>query len=437
MSSAPHVLYVVWGFPPCRGSGVHRALATANAFAANGWRVTVLTAERDTFERLTGADPSLEKHVDSSVSVVRIPFRWPAQETEIGRFSRFRVTLPGPWRRLRSRLDRVPFPESGYGPWRRPLTEAARAVHAHDPVDLVVATANPNVTFAAAHALWRRHRVPYIMDYRDAWSLDVFDGGRLTSPRSRAARLEKAYLAGAREVWFVNEPIRAWHAREHPRLASAMHVVANGWDPTILDRTGPPRRPAPGEPLTFGYLGTVSAKVPLAELLEGWTEALDGGLVPPGSRLRIAGHLGFFAVARADMLAAIERAGDAVDYVGPVPKTEVSAFYRDVDATVLALGRGRYVTSGKVFEYLAAGKPIVSVHHPENAATEVLRGYPLWAAVDDVTPEAIAVALGAGARLAVSTTDAHRDEARSFAERYRRDLQFQPRLAALREAVTR
>ena len=45
----PRLLYVAWGFPPCRGSGVYRALATANAFAAGGWDVTVLTVEREVF----------------------------------------------------------------------------------------------------------------------------------------------------------------------------------------------------------------------------------------------------------------------------------------------------------------------------------------------------------------------------------------------------
>ncbi len=47
--SQPHVLYVAWGFPPSRGGGVYRALATANGFARAGFRVTVLTATRETF----------------------------------------------------------------------------------------------------------------------------------------------------------------------------------------------------------------------------------------------------------------------------------------------------------------------------------------------------------------------------------------------------
>ena len=35
---------------------------SANAFAANGWKVTVLTADREIWLRYTGADLSLELH---------------------------------------------------------------------------------------------------------------------------------------------------------------------------------------------------------------------------------------------------------------------------------------------------------------------------------------------------------------------------------------
>ncbi len=90
-----HVLYVAWGFPPCRGGGVYRALATANAFAQRGARVSVLTADRETFERFTGTDPSLEERIHPGVSVHRVPFDWPAVETDVRRWSTYRALAAG------------------------------------------------------------------------------------------------------------------------------------------------------------------------------------------------------------------------------------------------------------------------------------------------------------------------------------------------------
>jgi NAD(P)-dependent dehydrogenase (short-subunit alcohol dehydrogenase family) len=66
-------------------------MATANAFARDGWDVTVLTIERDLWERRTGADPALEKRVDPRVRVERIPFDWPVLEDDLSRWPSLRA----------------------------------------------------------------------------------------------------------------------------------------------------------------------------------------------------------------------------------------------------------------------------------------------------------------------------------------------------------
>ncbi len=437
MTNAPHLLYIAWGFPPSRAGGVYRALATVNAFAAQGWRVTVLTADRETYARYTGADVSLEAQVAPGVDVVRVPFQWPAQDTDVRRYSWLRVALPPLWVRVRRALDQVRFPEPSYGPWLPPLLEAATAIHRRTPVDLTIATANPHVTFAAAHGLQRRHGVPFVMDYRDAWRLDVFTGVETKSRGSRVGRAEARMIAAAREVWFVNEPIRAWHAEQDPAHANAMHVVANGWDPTLLDF--PVQRAAvAGRGLRYAYLGTVTPKVPLAEVLDGWRLALAEGAIPAGSTLTIGGHLGYFAVPQGRLSDLVSGAADdGVSYVGPVAKAAVGAFYEDADVLVLALGSGRYVTSGKVYEYVAAGRPIVAVHDEHNATTSVLADHPLVARVDAVDAASVATALAEGARMAHESTPDDDARVQALAQSYRRDHQLTPRITALTEGLVR
>ncbi|WP_211239666.1 glycosyltransferase [Jiangella gansuensis] len=432
----PHLLYVAWGFPPCRGGGVYRALATANRFAEQGWRVTVLTAERDTFIRFTGADPTLEERVDPRVQVVRVPFDWPIHEANLRNWSRFRATRPKAWAKLRSRRDQLPFPEVGYGPWRGTIEAAAERIHAADPVDLVVATANPHVAFTAAWKLHRKHRVPYVMDYRDAWLLDVFSGERLHDESSRAAKWERKLVESAHEVWFVNDPIRDWHRDLYPAHAGKMHTVANGFDPELAPAMHD-RGPVGDRPLVFGYIGTVSPKVPLKEFVDGWQLARSGSTELDGAEAHIHGYLGYYAQPRADMLATINTAAaDGVSYQGPVGKTEIGKVYDGLDVQLLILGAGRYVTSGKVFEYLATGLPVVSVHDPINAASDVLRGHPLWFPVADLEPESVARALTDAAHAARTADEQTRRQAREFGARFRRDLQLDPRIAALRSAVT-
>ncbi len=430
------MLFVVWGFPPCRGSGVYRALATANGFAENGWDVTVLTCEREVFFRYTGADPALEPLVDPRINVVRVPFAWPALDADVSHYSPFRALTPRLWAKSRVRRDVVPFPERGYGPWRGQLEQAAERIHQASPVDLTVYTANPNVTGTAAWYLHSRHAVPYVIDYRDAWSLNVFTGARVVKPNSRAGRWERRLMASAREVWFVNEPLRAWHAEVYPATGDRMHVVSNGYDAEFAPEPAG-AAPDPADGLTFGYLGTVAGQVPLVPFVEGWRLARKRSDLMARSRAEFHGYLGHYQAPNPVMQSAIESAADVdVSYAGPVSKTRVRQVYAGFDVCLLVLGTGRYVTSGKVFEYLATGLPVVSVHDPGNAASDVLREYPLWFPIADLTPEAIADALIAASDAAVTVTAETRQAAVTYAEQFRRDRQLQPRVTALRDGLS-
>jgi glycosyltransferase involved in cell wall biosynthesis len=257
-SNSPHLLYVAWGYPPCRGGGVYRALATANAFAENGWRVTVLTANRETFTMGTGIDSTLEAQIHPSIAVVRVPFTSGAYQTDIREWSPLRAYAPELWNGYRALKDRRSFPEATYGGWRTPLEEAALRIHRANPVDLTIGTANPHVDFAPGHRLHRDFGVPYIIDYRDAWQLDVFSGKRLSAPGSAVDRWEHDLVENAHEIWFVNEPIRAWHAEYYPKQAERMHVVANGYDATMT-QFSPEVRPDREAGIVLGYIGTISS----------------------------------------------------------------------------------------------------------------------------------------------------------------------------------
>ncbi len=439
----PHLLYVAWGFPPSRTGGVHRALATANAFAVDGWRVSVITAPREVFRDVTGSDEALERLVDDRVDVVRVPFSWPAQATDLREFSALRVLAPRLWATTRVRRDLRHFPEVGYGPWRERIEAAAREIHRRNPVDVSMATTNPQVSIAPCHDLFRRERVPYVVDFRDAWTFHTYSGTRTRSGDSAAGRWEALAIGEAAEVWFVNEPLRRWHAQTYPQSAGRMHVVMNGYDRDLPPPT--PHQERVGEqgrrpPLTFGYLGTMTPIVPLRELVEGWR--LGRGALPDlaGARAELHGYLGYYATPDPALAAIVDdAAGSAMSYCGPVSKTEVAATYARFDALVLALGGGEYVTSGKVFEYASTGLPVVSVLTPGNDAARVLASYPRWHPAADLSPASIADALASAAADAMAGDGAEQARraaaAQEAARAFRRDSQLAPRIAALRESA--
>lgn len=431
-SSRPHLLYVAWGFPPCRGSGVYRAWATANAFAEAGWDVTVITVPREVFTLSTGVDESLERTVDPRIEIVRVPFESGAFQNDLRRWSWLRANAPELWNVVNARREQRAFPERTYGSWRPAIEAAALEVHARHPVDLVLGTANPHVDFTPGLRLHRDHGVPYVMDYRDAWQLDVFSGARIVAPDSDAARWERELVESAHAVWFVNEPILRWHADLYPDAAERFRVVANGYDSPPEHGGG-----STGEGLVFGYLGTISAAVPIDRLVEGWKLARSRSPLLAGSRIELWGHLNHAGTPNEAVTRLMGGfAENGIAYHGPVPKHEVARVYSRFDALLLVLGTGKYVTSGKVYEYAATGLPIVSVHDPGNAASDVLRDAPAWFPVTSIdSPEAIADALIAGAERARAQTESERDAAREWARQFQRAGQLGPQIEALRGFV--
>jgi glycosyltransferase involved in cell wall biosynthesis len=88
---------------------------------------------------------------------------------------------------------------------------------------------------------------------------------------------------------------------------------------------------------------------------------------------------------------------DRVELIPHVPRRDSLRLQRDSEALLLLIpeagGRGRGVLSGKVFEYLAAERPVLAVVPPDGAAAQLLRetGAGVVAAPDDV--DAIRAAL--------------------------------------------
>jgi glycosyltransferase involved in cell wall biosynthesis len=418
-------LYLSFFFPPSRASGVYRGRATANHLVAKGWDVTVFAAPlRFLYEAIGSVDEELASTVDGRIRVVRPGFSQFPWQHDLRRFGRFRATMPVLARRLHMWGQAHVFPEP-YGSWG--LSAVARAVrmHARRRFDVVVATGNPFASFAAAWLFHKLTGVPYVVDYRDSWTLNLFTDGPAFPDDHPAWRWERRVLSQAAGVVFVNEALRGWHAARYPRVADKMMVVPNGWDADLMR---PPAGPAahPGGPLRFGYLGTLTRAQPVEELAAAFRLARRHPDLAD-AQLDIHGHLGFFRNSPAELMTRLGLPGDdpaggdeGIVYRGPVSKTEVGAVYGDSDVLVFLAGGGRYVTSGKIFEYMAAGRPIVSVHTPDIAATEVLAGYPLWFTAHSLDPDEIAQTMIAAGKAARDLTPDQHAAAVDYAGTYAR-----------------
>jgi glycosyltransferase involved in cell wall biosynthesis len=429
----PRLLYLAFYFPPSRASGVYRARATANHFAAAGWDVTVFAAPLPFLYNVVGSvDEKLLETVDPRVTVERPSlnlYRW---EHELREMTWFRGTMPVLAKRLYEWREEKQFPEP-YVSWAR--SAIGRAVRRRR-FDAVLATGNPFAAFAAAWAIGRLSRVPYVLDYRDSWTLDLFTDERAFPPGHPAWAWESRVIGRSAATVFVNDALRSWHAQRYPRAADRMLVVPNGWDPDLLSLQ--PVQPGHAGPLRFGYLGTVTSKQPVEEMVAAFEQARTHPDLAD-AELNVHGHLGFFRHSHTSFLQRLgvsEGPDNGIRLRGPVSKTDVSTVYASSDVLVFLAGGGRYVTSGKIFEYMATGLPIVSVHAPDIAAREVLRDYPLWFTADSLDVDQLAQSFISAGKAARDADPAVRAAARSYGARFQRDTLLEPLERRLRSLVS-
>lgn len=433
----PHLIYLAVGFPPAVKSCAFRMRETANLFAEAGWDVTAVTIHDEGWEREFGVDSSLSVGVHPRIRVVKLPLSREDLEPDIRTYSEFRARQPRKWLSELRHREVESFPEIVFGSWRVALEEGVLAVHAERPADLMLVSPAPNAGLASAWRLWSEHGVPYAVDYRDAWSLNVLTGEEAFPVGSRAGEWERRVIEHATAVWCVNDAISGFYRDRYADVADRIRTVQNGFDALVVPNQT--RRPDRERGVTFGYVGTANFPADiLTPLVEGWRTARATDPLLERSRLVFRGHFGAGLARGATRHVAMISTGaaDGVSYEGPVPKRDLANVYANCDALVLILAGGRYVTAGKTYEYVASGLPIMSVHAERHGATEILGDYPLW--VPPPVPldaDNVAESFVATARLVIETTDNRRTVAADYGRSYERRAMLRPAVRALAEAV--
>lgn len=420
--SRGRLLYLAFWFPPSRASGVYRALGTTQAFVDAGWEVTIVTADIEYFSEVIGStDESLLAAIPAGVDVRRVPMPRPRQAPNYPLRNWIKSTFPSFWallRKLRGRLDRKSVDHASglvepYSSWIEPACAEGKRVSVDDGIDHILATGNPYASFEVAARLAEDLSVPYTIDFRDPWTIVSYTEKKADLPKS-VRDAEARIVAGAHACVHVNEPLARAYSGLYPESTGKMKVVENGYDPQSVRS---PIGPYEGGPIRAGMLGTVTDLWPMDEVVQGWAQARES--LPPGSELVLGGHLGYFARSKAGIESGFPEEASGFRYVGPVPKADVAAFYESLDIIIVPIPGGRLVTSGKIYEAVAQGVPVVAVQADGGDGRRIADGYSLGTSTAPRASE-IASRIEDAARLRMGLTSESVAQARQETGRYER-----------------
>jgi glycosyltransferase involved in cell wall biosynthesis len=365
------ILLVTMYFPPAGGGGVQRPLKFATHLPALGIETHVLAPDDP---KWLHSDPGLAPPTQAWIHRARYlgPRARRLADDLHGRGGLDRIST-----QARSLSRRVLVPDENVAWNLTAIPAAVRIVRSHE-IDVVLTTSPPNSVNLIGAAVKRATGARWVADLRDSIG---------AHPHRNVERL----AVRAKEK--VSESVARLVARQADAIVAASDAIADealalepaGVVTTILngadfdDFAGLEYRRTDRFRITHtgSFFGKRDPRAFLTALKESGLDDV------------VARFVGDFRLADREWAESLGL-GDRLELLPYMSRREALALQRDSDALLLLIpeagGRGQGVLSGKVFEYLAAERPILAAVPPGGAAAELIRetGTGVVAAADDV-----------------------------------------------------
>jgi glycosyltransferase involved in cell wall biosynthesis len=404
------VLIISFAFPPCSLIGSIRVGKTAKYLRRFGHDVRVVSSNFS----LTGNSVAVEiptQHVTYTNWIdVDAPYQrmLTAVQTVRRRLNPESVSQQPQWlesaqqrlhgtsearsssRRLTERIriayqDVVHVPDENIGWYLPALREARRIANEFRP-DVIFASAKPTTGLLVARRLSDETGIPWVGELRDLWADNHYnDTSRVR--KSLDQWLERRTLRNASALVTVSEPLAESLRVKYDVPVS---VVLNGYDTEDSTLARQPSRMADGD-LELLHTGNVLAYRDPSPLFEALRL-----LGPLRSKIQVVfrGPLDIGMRSHLRALAARHGVEELVKFAENVSHAESVGLQQRADVLLLLtwnnlLERGVY--TGKLFEYIGARRPILSVGLSEGVAAALINERNLGFASAD--PHAIAAQL--------------------------------------------
>lgn len=238
--------------------------------------------------------------------------------------------------------------------------------------DVVIGSSVHPFAAVAGVLLARRFKVPFVFEVRDLWPQTLVDMGRLREGAFMTWALRKLEMwLYCRAASIVVLLPRAWEYIAPLGIPKERIVwIPNGVDLSLFPPSDLPVRES-SEPFTLMYFGAHGQANGLDNVLNAMRLVQDQ---QPNSPIRLR-MIGDGPLKPALIERARELALDNVTFEDPVPKSGIPALAEQADAFVIAVldlpNLYRYgISMNKLFDYLAAARPIIIASDAANNPVE-------------------------------------------------------------------
>jgi glycosyltransferase involved in cell wall biosynthesis len=339
------VLMLAYFFPPLGGGGVQRTLKHVKYLPLHGFDPIVVTSDGRGFPL---RDPLLAREIPPRTVVLRAP-SVPLQFVRWNLEGLLRSAGLPTWP-----ASAVGWPDEMVGWLPGAVYQALRAARRHRP-DVLYTTSSPVTAHLAGLIVQRITGLPWVADFRDPWTRHPHAARQFRLVARASEALERCVTSRVGRAVVADESVNLLGVdRDDQRLV----VIRNGVDPDDLAAIARPALPAH---FRLSYVGSFYGAIDGEPVFTALRALLRSGILDPRAfELRLVGD----ATPRPDFdLGALP-----VTRTGYVDHAQALREMASASALLLYLPRLTRASSGKLFEYLASGRPVLCVARRDNLA---------------------------------------------------------------------
>jgi glycosyltransferase involved in cell wall biosynthesis len=366
------ILIISYYWPPGSGAGVQRWLKFAKYLPEYGWEPLVLTIDPQ-YATYPATDPTIEKEISPVLKVFRTKatdwFRFLSRDKSKITSAGFAINPDNSFRGKIFRFIRgnffIPDPRRG---WNRYAFNKAAGLIGAEGINHVITTSPPHSSQLIGLKLKKRFPgIKWIADLRDPWT-DIYYYN-LFYPTFVARYIDACYernvIRKADRIISVGKSLAEIIASKNRGMSSNIHIIPNGFDEDDF-RDIKVRTP---ERFTITYAGTLSEAYPLKAFLT----ALD----------TISGKgfdflLRFVGTVPESIISGIRNSvgSENIEFIPFTSHTESISYMANSSILLLIIPdhkNNKTIITGKLFEYIAARKPVLLIGPEDGDAADYLR----------------------------------------------------------------
>lgn len=365
------VLIITYYWPPSGGAGVQRWLKFSKYLPQYGWEPVILTVDK-AYAAFPALDFSLEKDIPENTRVFHTKatdwFRFYERDKSKIPSGGFATNRNDSFKGKLSRFLRgnffIPDPRRG---WNRYAFKKACELIKEEEIRHIITTSPPHSSQLIGLKIKKQFPdIIWMADLRDPWT-DIYYYD-LFYPSFFSRKIDQGYesevLHNADIITTVSPSLAKKFSLKINGIAEKISIVHNGYDESDFEHlnASTPSR------FTISYTGTISESYPV----DGFIKAVSS-LIHNGHELslRFTGHIS--DVLKERLISTIGIDNLEFNAYSDHKKIILQMLSSSMQLLVLAKDPGnRSFLPGKLFEYIASGKPILCLGPADGDAAEIL-----------------------------------------------------------------